>query len=262
VARRAAHVLVADDVEINREVVRQQLEQIGCTVDVAASGHEAIAQCRARSYDLVFMDCHMPGLDGFQATQAIRGAPGPNRATPIVALTASALSDERERCATVGMDDYLTKPIGQQELATCLDRHVDGRPAASETPVAPADTDGPRAVLDVEATLNRIGGNTRLFDRLVTIFRRQTPPLLTELRDALGGGDMPRARDAAHKLNGSLRSVGGRAAQEVAALLEQRALEGALADATALYDTLTHELARLDDAIGGYLAGNDARHGD
>ena len=258
---RAAHVLVADDVEINREVVRQQLEQIGCTVDLAASGREAVAQCRTQVYDLVLMDCHMPELDGFQATEAIRGERGPNRATPVVALTASALSDERERCATSGMNEYLSKPISQEQLAALLDRFVGGARAVAKPAARPLESDAPAAVLDVEATLNRIGGNTRLFDRLITIFRRQTPLLLGELREALGGGDTGRVRDAAHKLNGSLRSVGGCAAQAVAAMIEQRALEGALDDAMALYDALTAELARLEDAIGGYLAGDHGGHG-
>jgi hypothetical protein len=257
--RRDARVLVADDVEINREVVRELLEQLGCTVDLAASGIEAVEQCRLQPYDLVFMDCHMPRLDGFQATQVIRTEDGPNRTTPIIALTASALSDEHERCATIGMNDYLTKPIGRSELAACLDRHVRGRrSAAPGRPTSPAPPT-PQIVLDVEATLNRIGGNTQLFDRLVRIFRRQTPPLLSELRDALDGRDTTRVRDAAHKLKGSLRSVGGAAAQEIAALLEQHAVDDAIGDAAALYEPLATALARLDDAMGDYLAGS---HGD
>jgi hypothetical protein len=244
--RLQARVLVADDVEINREVVRELLQQIGCTVDVAASGLDAVEQCRTHPYDLVFMDCHMPQLDGFQATQMIRAEPGPNRTTPIIALTASAFSDERVRCAAIGMSDYLTKPIGRSELAACLERHVP-RPAAL------AGTN-PLAVLDVDATLDRIGGNTQLFTRLITIFRRQTPLVLAELRDALAAGDATGVRNAAHKLNGSLRSVGGRAAQGVAELLERRAREDALADAAGLYASLEVELARLDDMIGGHLA--------
>jgi two-component system sensor histidine kinase/response regulator len=152
------------------------------------------------------------------------------------------------------MNDYLTKPISQEELAACLDRFVGGTQAAAKSPARTRETDAPPVVLDVEATLDRIGGNTRLFDRLITIFRRQTPPLLDELREALGGGDTGRVRDAAHKLNGSRRSVGGHAAQAVAAMIEQRALAGTLDDAMALYEALTAELARLDDAIGGYLA--------
>jgi HPt (histidine-containing phosphotransfer) domain-containing protein len=106
----------------------------------------------------------------------------------------------------------------------------------------------------VEATLNRIGGNTQLFDRLVTIFRRQTPPLVTELHQALTNGDTAGVRATAHKLNGSLRSLGGWRAQAAAAALEQQAAGGTLEGAYALYDTLARELAHLDDAIGGYLS--------
>jgi HPt (histidine-containing phosphotransfer) domain-containing protein len=116
-------------------------------------------------------------------------------------------------------------------------------------------------VLDVDATLDRIGGNTQLFDRLVRIFRRQTPPLVTELHAALQDGDAVRARELAHKLKGSLRSVGGNAAQAIAARLEEEAAAAALGGATALYAPLAEALARLDDAIGAYLGGGDADGG-
>jgi signal transduction histidine kinase/DNA-binding response OmpR family regulator/HPt (histidine-containing phosphotransfer) domain-containing protein len=252
-APRRARVLVADDVEINREVARHQLEQLGCTVDVAADGRDAVEQCRSRRYDLIFMDCHMPELDGFEATEAIRRERGPNQSTAILALTASAIGEERGRATHAGMNGYLTKPIGQDQLAACVDRYVGG-PAGGDVATPPAAAaDEPPVVLDVEATLNRIGGNTRLFNRLIGIFRRQTPSLLSELQEALGRNDPLAVREAAHKLKGSLRSLGGRAAQTVAALIEQRALEGSLRDAGDLYDSLTAELTRLDEALGGYL---------
>ena len=255
---RTARVLVADDVEINREVVRHQLEQLGCSVDLAADGRDAVEQCRQRPYDVIFMDCHMPELDGFEATAAIRSEAGPNRSTAILALTASAVGEERLRATQSGMNGYLTKPIAQEQLAACLDRYA-GEPmgAGACTPAPVAGSDEPPVVLDVEATLNRIGGNTRLFNRLIGIFRRQTPSLLGDLQEALDRNDAIAVREAAHKLKGSLRSLGGRAAQTVAALIEQRALEGTLQDAGDLVGSLTTELARLDEAIGGYLRDDD-----
>ena len=107
-ASRAARVLVADDVEINREVVRHQLEQLGCSVDLAANGRDAVDQCRQQPYDVIFMDCHMPELDGFEATETIRSEAGPNRSTAILALTASAVGEERLRATQAGMNGYLT----------------------------------------------------------------------------------------------------------------------------------------------------------
>ena len=249
---RRARVLVADDVEINREVARHQLEQLGCTVDVAADGRDAVEQCRSRRYDLIFMDCHMPKLDGFEATEAIRHEAGPNQSTAILALTASAIGEERVRATHAGMNGYLTKPIAQEQLAACIDRYA-GEPAGADAVAPAAAAEEPPVVLDVEATLNRIGGNTKLFNRLIGIFRRQTPSLLSELQEALGRNDPLAVREAAHKLKGSLRSLGGRAAQTVAALIEQRALEGSLRDAGDLYESLTAELTRLDEALGGYL---------
>jgi CheY-like chemotaxis protein len=253
---RTARVLVADDVEINREVVRHQLEQLGCSVDLAANGLDAVEQCRQQPYDVIFMDCHMPELDGFEATAAIRSEAGPNRSTAILALTASAVGEERLRATQAGMNGYLTKPIPQAQLAACIDRYA-AAPMTACVPVPAAESDEPPVVLDVEATLNRIGGNTRLFNRLIGIFRRQTPMLLGELQHALDQNDPLAVREAAHKLKGSLRSLGGRAAQTVAALIEQRALEGTLQDASELLESLNAELTRLDAAIGGYLRDDD-----
>ena len=119
----SARVLLAEDDAVNQMVVAAMLEKIGCTVDVVGDGaaaHEAAARQR---YDLIFMDCHMPGVDGFEATRRIRDdAAGPGARTPIVALTADALAGDRERCIESGMDDYMTKPVRAGQLAAAVQR--------------------------------------------------------------------------------------------------------------------------------------------
>jgi signal transduction histidine kinase/CheY-like chemotaxis protein len=119
----SARILLAEDDAVNQMVVAAMLEKIGCTVDVVGDGaaaHEAAARQR---YDLIFMDCHMPGVDGFEATRRIRDdAAGPGARTPIVALTADALAGDRERCIESGMDDYMTKPVRAGQLAAAVQR--------------------------------------------------------------------------------------------------------------------------------------------
>jgi len=117
-------VLVADDTPLNRRVVTAQLESLGCTVTCVPDGEAAVAAMNGGSFDLVLMDCHMPRLDGYDATRAIRALElGSGRHTPIVALTADAMHGHREQCLDAGMDDHLVKPVGRSELQATLQRH-------------------------------------------------------------------------------------------------------------------------------------------
>jgi two-component system, sensor histidine kinase and response regulator len=116
-------VLVAEDTNINRRVAVEQLRRLGCAVDEARDGNEALAKVREQHFDLVLMDLQMPGLDGFGATKAIRALEhGTSQRTPIVALTANAMPGDREDCLLAGMDGYLSKPVRKDQLAALLAR--------------------------------------------------------------------------------------------------------------------------------------------
>ena len=115
-------VLLAEDNIVNQKVVMQMMSRMGCRVDVAANGVEAVDMWRTLPYDMIFMDCQMPELDGLTATQHIRAAEefeGLSR-IPIIAMTANAMQGDQEACFDVGMDDYTTKPIRTQELARVI----------------------------------------------------------------------------------------------------------------------------------------------
>jgi len=122
-----AHVLVAEDNLVNQRVAMRMLEKLGCQVDLALNGQEAIERLAQRDYDLVFMDCQMPVLDGYEATAAIRTSSHGVSGVPIVAMTAYALAGDRERCLAAGMTDYVSKPIDAAQLREVLARHVAGR---------------------------------------------------------------------------------------------------------------------------------------
>jgi signal transduction histidine kinase/DNA-binding response OmpR family regulator len=125
-----AYVLVAEDNRINQELARRFLEKLGCRVDLAKDGREAIQMACSTSYDLIFMDCLMPEVDGLEATREIRRREiGLRR--PIIALTANAGSESRELCLQAGMDDYLSKPVRQDELSEMLERHIQKHPACA-----------------------------------------------------------------------------------------------------------------------------------
>jgi signal transduction histidine kinase len=121
--RAPARVLVVEDDPVNQMVVQEMLKTLGCSVDVVADGAAAEQAVRRRRYDLIFMDCYMPSIDGFEATRRIRAGETGAR-TPIVALTAGALAGDRERCFACGMDDYLTKPVNLAHLESALQRWI------------------------------------------------------------------------------------------------------------------------------------------
>ena len=119
----SAHILLAEDDAVNQMVVEEMLTRMGCVVDTVDDGDAACLAAARIAYDLIFMDCHMPGLDGFEATRRIRAEADPGGArTPIVALTADALAGDRERCLACGMDDYMTKPVSSAQLAVSVQR--------------------------------------------------------------------------------------------------------------------------------------------
>jgi len=119
--RRGLRVLVAEDNSVNRVVVGAMLKKIGCIVEFAENGAEAVAKARLNAYDLIFMDCLMPEMDGWSATLEIRRR---DSRTPVVAITANATADDRTRCMKVGMNDYLSKPLRSAELVRVLERWV------------------------------------------------------------------------------------------------------------------------------------------
>lgn len=116
------HVLLVEDNPVNQKVAVKMLEKLGCRVDVAGNGKEAVAAIERIRYALVLMDCQMPEMDGFEATKVIREREGGDRHTPIIAMTANAAAEDRDHCLNVGMDDFISKPVTAQVLASVLDR--------------------------------------------------------------------------------------------------------------------------------------------
>jgi PAS domain S-box-containing protein len=132
-AQSKGRILLADDNPVNQKVAVKMLEKLGCRVDMAGNGKEAVEALERTSYALVFMDCQMPEMDGLEATRTIRRREGRNRHTPIIAMTANVMEEDRERCLKAGMDDFISKPIASQALAAMLNRWL------------PRDTVSPKA---------------------------------------------------------------------------------------------------------------------
>jgi PAS domain S-box-containing protein len=245
-----ARVLVAEDNPANQTVAALLLTKLGCQVDVAANGREAIEAATARLYDLIFMDCQMPEVDGYEATERIRQLPGRHGQVPIVALTANTFASDRERCSAVGMNDFVGKPVSVPTLAQVLERWLPKAPVPSREAAALPESDVPgveAALAEQQALLGAdvIHELTRLF--CVEVAHR--PP---ELREALARGDRDTLRTTAHRLRGSALQLGARRSAELCAQLEDLVRRGA--DAVQLRAALD-ELADSLDKCCTYLRG-------
>jgi signal transduction histidine kinase/DNA-binding response OmpR family regulator/putative methionine-R-sulfoxide reductase with GAF domain len=238
---RRLRVLVAEDNAVNQRVVIRMLETAGCRVDAVANGREAIDTFARLPYDLVFMDCQMPEMDGFEATRAIRDAERGNvsgRRVPIVALTANALQGDREQCLAAGMDDYLAKPITKDAFGASLRRWgAQGGP--------PTDGSIDATALAELAAIDGEPGQPNLLAELLDVFRVDAPVRLAAVRAALESGDTDGVRRAAHAFKGSCAALGLRHLQELCATLESRSCAGTPAEAHRTLAAVEAELDRL-----------------
>jgi CheY-like chemotaxis protein/HPt (histidine-containing phosphotransfer) domain-containing protein len=251
-------ILLAEDNLVNQKVARGTLEKLGCKVDIAANGAEAVAAWESGRYHLILMDCQMPIMDGYQATREIRAREGGRSRIPIVALTADAMNGAQEQCLKAGMDDYLTKPLDRDRLAESIDRHLARlRPAPRnqdpETPTktparavrdAPADAPG-NAPVDWEAFISLTDGDDDFAGQLVQLFIDSGDASLSEIRDALGRGDLPAVGRAAHAFKGSSANIRAHQASAAAACLEEAARAGAVDRLATLEEALQQEAGRV-----------------
>jgi len=254
-ARRRIRLLVADDNETNQMVVVRMLQKLGCQAEVAANGREAVEAAARGSYALVLMDCQMPEMDGFEATRALREAEAARGArTPIIALTANALSGDRERCLQAGMDDYLPKPVRMEDLERVLQKW--GRrseaepPGRSPRPGVPADTAGP---LDEAVLASLREGDPEsaagFLKALVDGFTREAPICIGRLREALEQNDAPRLAEAAHALKGSSAVLGASRMASLCAELQDLGRAGHMDGAAVRIAALEREYRRVEDAL-------------
>jgi PAS domain S-box-containing protein len=214
---RAARILLAEDNPVNRMVAEGMLGRWqGLTVTVAENGREAIDQLDRGRFDLVFMDCQMPELDGYDATREIRRRSGADANLPVIAMTAHAMKGDRERCLAAGMDDYLAKPLNLTALDAMLERWLpgNGEPAVDSPPTGNATV----ATAIAEPSTDTLVDTARVQDlhtqydglaaELITLFEQTTPELLDDLRAAHGQDDLVALRRTAHKLRGSCLNIG------------------------------------------------------
>jgi TMAO reductase system sensor TorS len=234
----SAAVLLVEDNPVNQEVNTELLKSLGCEVELATTGWEAIAAFERSRYDLILMDCQMPELDGIEATKRIRHKEAVARTrTPIVALTAHAFEEDRQRCFAAGMDDYLSKPLTMNQLRAALKRWLPAaapaEPDATPPQIGPSKSDAPSAPLSAEASPSplialRDQAGAKVVVSVVNTYLSTTPKQLAVLREALERFDAIVVQRTAHSLKSSSAIVGGAALSAVCRELERIGKEGEL----------------------------------
>jgi two-component system, sensor histidine kinase and response regulator len=225
---RGALILVAEDHDVNRLLIERLLSRRGHRTIAAVTGAEAIALIDREPVELVFMDCQMPEVDGYEATRRIREREQRgNGRLPIVAMTAHAMAGDRERCIAAGMDDYLAKPLRPDEVDAVLARWLapagNGDGAAAEAPAAP-----PPAVID-EKRFDDLARDfpIEVVREVVGTFLESTPVIVERIVLAAEGEDHEEVGQGAHKLKGGCLAVGAGALNDVARELEALARDRA-----------------------------------
>jgi two-component system sensor histidine kinase/response regulator len=226
-------ILVAEDNPVNQKVALLQFQKLGYGVDVVENGRlalEAMAKC---PYDVIFMDCQMPELDGYEATRDLRALEGDDRHTWIIAMTANSLEGDRQKCLDAGMDDYVSKPVKPEDLQAALNRLTGTRDSEelvedAEPRIIPGTID-----LTIIAGFREmdVEGEESILGRLIDVFLANTPRVLEDAQQALNSGMGPLLERAAHTLKGSCSNFGAErmraACEQLETLAHRRELQSA-----------------------------------
>jgi CheY-like chemotaxis protein/HPt (histidine-containing phosphotransfer) domain-containing protein len=257
-----AMILVAEDNRTNQHIIRRILTRMGYAHDVASNGEEAIAMYGEGGYGMILSDYHMPVMDGFAMTTAIREQEdGSGRRIPIIALTADAMAATEQHCIAAGMDGFLTKPINTAQLQASIEkwmpqgmalrRHESKGEAAASKPVSAsvATDEGNATVFDLARIADIFGGYTADAAELVQGFAGDLPGRVAAIEAALRAGNVAEARDLVHALKGAGRSIGAVRLGDCAAAMQADLDAGDTAAATAQIGEMQNQADNFIAAI-------------
>lgn len=270
--RLPLRVLLCDDNLINQKVANRLLAQMGYAPKIAGNGVEALAAIDSQGFDLIFMDLMMPEMDGLEATRQIRlrqkdRAVNRNYKSPmiIVAMTASAMPGDREKCLAAGMDDYLSKPVRPEDVRAVIERW--GEQAARDTATTATDssvatvrimanTDQPMndvPAVDLERLNEFTEGNPENLTELATLYVKQTSEQLDQLQKAVKTSDAPSIRRIAHSCAGASATCGMKRIVPLLREMERQGDEGKLTSTTELYTQVVAEFELIRTTLAPYL---------
>ena len=261
---RGARVLLVEDNEINQQVAREILEMAGFKVSIAGNGSEAVRMAEANRFDVILMDIQMPIMDGMEAAGAIRKS---NNAqvgrTPIIAMTAHAMTGDKEKSLAAGMNDHVTKPLDTKELFRTMARWIklDHEPAPIQRRIdfgKTADSSETMPELpgfDTTVALKRVGGAAKLYTKLLVKFRQDFINAGEQIQAMLAANEKEEARRLAHTIKGVAGNLGALALEKAAADLEAALKNDVLEDEGGLIKEFEENLTITVEAVGGLESG-------
>jgi CheY-like chemotaxis protein/HPt (histidine-containing phosphotransfer) domain-containing protein len=274
---QGSRVLVAEDNQVNQVLAREMLKALGCATQIVPSGVEAIKVFKEGDYDLILMDCQMPRMDGFETTQKIRELEEIMRSkqsaqrVPIVALTAHAMKGDRERCLAAGMDDYLSKPFKQSDLAEVLDRWL-----VRDQAVNKEETDEPEA--ETREFLGRASfkncierrsleelkavASEASVSKVLNLFLEDSPKILSRLDQSIREANPQGLLDSAHYLKSSSATIGASNLSGLCQELEAMGHSQELQDARTVFSEIQREYQAVEKSLQEELQRLPAPPGD
>jgi signal transduction histidine kinase/CheY-like chemotaxis protein/HPt (histidine-containing phosphotransfer) domain-containing protein len=247
--REGARVLIAEDNPTSRMVTEALLKKLSCEVDIATDGRDALTMTSEHDYDIVFMDCYMPLMDGFQATERIRRSPK-TEALPVIALTASITEEDRARCLEAGMNDTVGKPVRISMLAKALERWV---PVTGRPSMRPLSTLPPPSALDLDMVRQLVsldGEDDDFIQDVMMSYVDQLKDSVKKIARSLDEGDMEAVRLTAHSIKGASKQIGAARVGDLLGAIER---ENDVATARQVLDQVDEEVPRVAAAIQSLL---------
>ncbi|QDU38185.1 Signal transduction histidine-protein kinase BarA [Maioricimonas rarisocia] len=262
-AANPLRVLVAEDTPANRKVVEAILARRGHEPVTAANGREAVEKLISEDFDLILMDVQMPGMDGLQATQAVRKLDDPKKASiPIVAMTAHALKRDRQRCLEAGMDGYIAKPIDAATLINLVETterrmSIQAQDASSDTSLnsgtpsmtPPATPTGEHPIINIDSALSRMGGNRNLLEDMANFFLEDSVQLCDQVEEGITAADAELAARSAHSLKGLASNFDAETLVVLSQQAERASQRHDFETARALLDALRTQVRLVSDAL-------------
>ena len=232
------HLLVAEDNEVNQQVILEMLAELEYGADLVANGKEALEAAKTGKYPIVLMDCQMPVMDGYEATRQLRRHERDDRHTVVIAVTAHAMHGERQRAIDAGMDDYITKPVSASALEKVLERWSEAGAKAAPN-AAPEPTES--GMLDPDVPVS---------PTVARLFLQHVPRQVEDIQEAVKNQDSEALKTRAHKLKGSCTAVGALRMTEIC-----RALEPHPKNAAELVDSLRQEFKKIEKVFAAQARG-------
>lgn len=248
------HMLLVEDNYTNRQLAILQLKKLGYSADIAIDGENALDMMKNRKYDLILMDCQMPVLDGYEATMILRKGNTPNTTTPVIALTANAMSGDMDKCLNYGMNDYLAKPFSLENLNFKIIKWLS---ASKTNNVTTASVQVPDEltrhelkVFDLDSLRQRLDDNMMLINQIVHIFTKDIPGKIDQLKNSLTKQDYSEAAFYSHTIKGSGLNIGATRMSHVADKINKKIRSGATDNLETLAQTLETEFSNFVKEIG------------